>query len=254
MTDRGGAGSATPSRPLWQNAPIVAVRPLTPTVKSFVLRVEWPNGFRAGQYVDVRLTAPGGYQAQRSYSVASSPSDAGTIELMVERLDDGEVSGFFHDVAEPGDSIELRGPIGGPFTWGPADGGPLLLAGGGSGVVPLLSMLRLRAEAAPDCPAVLLYSARRLEAVIARDELLRRADAEPGFRLMLHLTRDEAAIPGTVARRIDAAAVADALAGFGGAVPRCFVCGSNAFVGSAADLLVDAGVPPGRIRTERFGG
>ncbi len=150
-------------------------------------------------------------------------------------------------MAEPGDAIELRGPIGGAFVWEPAQGGPLLLVGGGSGVVPLLAMLRHRAEAAPDVPALLLYSARTAADVIARDELMRRDAGEPGFRLRLALTRE----PG--GRRIDAARIGEALADLGPPA-HTFVCGSNPFVSAVSDLLVDAGVPAATIRTERFGG
>ncbi|GJD47567.1 Propane 2-monooxygenase, reductase component [Methylobacterium crusticola] len=230
----------------WQEATIAAAAPETPRVRRLSLAVGWERPFRAGQHVDVRLTAPDGYQAQRSYSIASPPTRPGLIDLMVERLDDGEVSGFFADVAAVGDAIELRGPIG-TFAWEPGQGGPLLLVGGGSGVVPLLSMLRHRAEAAPEVPALLLYSARTPEAVIARDELVRRGATEPAFRLMLCLTR----VAG--GRRIDTARIAEVLAHLGRPA-HTFVCGSNPFVGAAADLLVDAGVPPRTIRTERFGG
>jgi len=128
----------------WQEATINAVTPDTPRVKRFLLAPSAPFPFRAGQHVDVRLTAPDGYRAERSYSIASAPEDTARIELAIERLDDGEVSPFFHDVAEIGDAIELRGPIGGHFVWDVNDGGPLLLLGGGSGVVPLMSMLRHR--------------------------------------------------------------------------------------------------------------
>ncbi len=241
-----------PARLFWQTVPIEAIAIMTPRVKSFALEVEWPNSFRAGQYVDVRLTAPDGYQAQRSYSVASAPSDIERIEIMVERLEDGEVSSFFHDIAEPGDTVELRGPIGLPFSWAPEDGGPLLLIGGGSGVVPLLSMLRHRAAAAPAVAALLLYSARTADEAICREELLRRAATEPAFDCMLALTRDPG-VAGTIGRRIDRALVDEALRRLPGVPARTFVCGSNNFVGAVADLLVDAGLPSQTIRTERFG-
>ncbi|GJD61060.1 FAD-binding oxidoreductase [Methylobacterium frigidaeris] len=232
---------------VWQEARITAAVPETPRVRRLTLAVGWSKPFRAGQHVDVRLTAPDGYQAQRSYSIASSPTNRETIDLLIERLDDGEVSGFFADVAEPGDAIELRGPIGGAFVWDPAQGGPLLLVGGGSGVVPLLAMLRHRAEAAPGVPALLLYSARTLDEVIAREELLRRDAEEPDFRLRLVLTRS----PG--GRRIDAATIGETLAALG-TPAHTFVCGANPFVSAASDLLVEAGVPARTIRTERFGG
>ncbi|ACA18812.1 Oxidoreductase FAD-binding domain protein [Methylobacterium sp. 4-46] len=229
----------------WQEAVITGIAAETPRVKRFTLRPDRPFAFRAGQHVDVRLTAPDGYQAQRSYSIASAPgSDA--FDLMIERLDAGEVSTFFADVAEAGDRIELRGPIG-AFAWGAGEGGPLLLVGGGSGVVPLLSMLRHRAAAAPGVPALLVYSARTPDEVIAREELLRRDADEPHFQLMLTLTR----VPG--GRRLDAARVAEALARLGPPA-HAFVCGGNPFVSAASDLLIDAGVARGLIRTERFGG
>ncbi|MDR7038304.1 ferredoxin-NADP reductase [Methylobacterium sp. BE186] len=231
----------------WQEAEVVGITPVTERVKSFRFRVDFADRFVPGQHVDVRLTAPDGYQAQRSYSIASAPEESGTIELMIERLDEGEVSGFFANVAAIGDRIELRGPIGGAFVWTKRDGGPLLLVGGGSGVVPLLAMLRHRAVAAPDVPALLLYSARTRSDIIAADELQARTRDEPGFTLRLALTRE----PG--GRRIDRATMDEALARLGRPA-HAFVCGSNAFVSAASDLLVDAGVPPRTIRTERFGG
>lgn len=234
-------------RPLpWQTATLTAIRPITERVKSYRLQVGFDRPVLAGQHVDVRLTAPDGYQAQRSYSIASAPAGDGTIELMIEGLPDGEVSGFFDAVAEIGDTIELRGPIGGAFVWRPEDGGPLLLAGGGSGVVPLLAMLRHRAAAAPGVPALLLYSVRESSEVIAAEELAVRARDEPHFQLMLNLTR-------AGGRRVDAAMIAEALERLG--PPRhAYLCGGNPFVGAVADLLLDAGLDPARVHTERFGG
>ena len=234
-------------RPLpWRTATLTAIRPITRRVKSYRFQVGFDRPVLAGQHVDVRLTAPDGYQAQRSYSIASAPAGDGTIELMIEGLPDGEVSGFFDAVAEIGDTIELRGPIGGAFVWQPEDGGPLLLAGGGSGVVPLLAMLRHRAAAAPGVPALLLYSVREASEVIAAEELAVRARDEPHFQLMLNLTR-------AGGRRVDAAMIAEALERLG--PPRhAYLCGGNPFVGAVADLLLDAGLDPARIHTERFGG
>ena len=150
----------------WQQAKITAIVPQTPRIKSFYFELARPFAFRAGQHVDVRLTAPDGYQAERSYSIASAPEMQSRLELAIERLDDGEVSPFFHDVAAVGDDIELRGPIGGHFVWEVADGGPLLLLGGGSGVVPLMSMIRHRASQNSRVPTLLLY---------LRQDLRRRA-------------------------------------------------------------------------------
>src|SRR5215218_1611962 len=154
----------------WQNAVITRIERLSPRVKGFVFRLAEPLAFRPGQHVLVRLTAPDGYHAQRSYSIASAPAPAPgkaeTIELAIERLDDGEVSPFMHDVAEVDDEIELGGPIGGHFNWSPEDGGPVLFIGGGSGVVPFMSMLRHRAAMGSHVPATLVFSAR------SREELL----------------------------------------------------------------------------------
>jgi ferredoxin-NADP reductase len=238
----------------WQEATVVAIHDETPTVKTFVLRPpRWP-GFRAGQHVDLRLTAPDGYQAERSYSIGSAPEDRETIALTIERMENGEVSPFFHEVVAPGDTIEMRGPIGGHFNWTAADGGPVLLVGGGSGVVPLASILRHRAAAAPQVPAVLLYSARRGEDVIYRDELLHRDRSEPHFHFVLTLTREAGTIPGVRAGRVDAVLAMETLAVFSMEPRHVYVCGSNAFVEAATRLLIDAGVPAGRIRTERYGG
>ncbi|MDP4025725.1 FAD-binding oxidoreductase [Methylobacterium sp. NEAU 140] len=230
----------------WHPAVVTAVEALTPWVKSVRLACDLAKSYRAGQHVDVRLTAEDGYRAQRSYSVASVPDGSGTFELMVEGLPDGEVSGWFSEVAAVGDTVELRGPIGGSFSWDGPDGGPLLLAAGGSGVVPLLAMLRRRAQAYPEIPAALIYSARTRAEAIALAELEARDRAEPGFSLHLTTTREDRA------RRVDADLVAAAMARLG-PPGRVFICGSNRFVGTASDLIVAAGVAPGLIRTERFG-
>lgn len=239
----------------WQEATVVDVVAQTPTVKSFFLKPPHWRSFMAGQHVDVRLTAPDGYRTERSYSIGSAPSADGIIELVVERLADGEVSPFFHEVVAPGDSIEMRGPIGGHFTWAPKDGGPILLVGGGSGVVPLMSMLRHRASVAPEIRMVLLYSARRWSEVIFREELMRRAESEPGFSLVLTITREKPALEGLRSGRIDRALIAEVLDRFGGGKPRIsYICGATAFVEVASMFLVEAGLPFGSIRTERYGG
>ncbi|PXW53935.1 ferredoxin-NADP reductase [Methylobacterium sp. B4] len=249
IEDTRPVSGGAPSR--WRAATIRSIAPVTPRVKSFrfaPLPTPFERPHRAGQHVDVRLTAPDGYQAQRSYSIASAPGDPAGLELMIEGLEAGEVSGFFNDTAEVGDEIELRGPLG-AFDWGPQDGGPVLLIGGGSGVVPLLAMVRERALRAPDVPMLLIYSARRASEAIARAELAARSRDETGFDLTLLLTREGA----TAGRRIDRVMIDTAIECLG--MPRrAFVCGGNGFVGTVADLLVDAGVRPGAIRTERFGG
>ena len=218
----------------------------TPRVRSIVLDApDWP-GHRAGQHVDVRLTAEDGYQAQRSYSIASAPEDEHLV-LTVERLDDGEVSPYLVDELRPGDELELRGPVGGYFVWDASAGGPLLLVAGGSGVVPFRSMLRHRVAADGDVPTRLLYSARSLVEVIYREEL-ERLEADVRFTL----TREQPEGWTGYRRRIDADLLAE-VAWPPEERPLVFVCGPTAFVEVAASALVALGHDPGRIRTERFG-
>jgi ferredoxin-NADP reductase len=236
----------------WREAVLTRIEPQTARVKSFFLRTTLPR-HAAGQHVDVRLTASDGYQAQRSYSIASAPG-AADIELVIERLDDGEVSPFFHEVAQPGDTVELRGPIGGHFVWRAQDGGPLLLVGGGSGVVPLVAMLRERAAAAPATPALLIYSARSFDDVIFRDELVRAHEARGAFRLMLATTRGPAGRVGDHEGRLERASLAAILAQWGHVPRRAYVCGGNEFVAAMADALVSDGLPASLVRTERYGG
>jgi ferredoxin-NADP reductase len=235
---------------VWRVATVREVRPETERAHSIVLDVPgWPDHL-AGQHVDVRLTAEDGYQAQRSYSIASAPEDA-TLALTVERIEDGEVSPYLIDELRAGDELELRGPIGGHFTWRVEDGGPLLLIAGGSGLVPLMAMLRHRAARASDVPATLLLSAGRWEDLLFRDELAALAGS-PGLRVSHTLTRSRP--PGWTGwdRRIDA----EMLAAVGPAPaerPRIFVCGPTPFVERAADLLVELGHAPADVRAERFG-
>jgi ferredoxin-NADP reductase len=238
----------------WQESVIERIERQTAGVKSFFLRPRTWRPFRAGQHLDLRLTAPDGYQAQRSYSVASAPELEGFYELVVERLEDGEVSPFLHDVAEVGDAIEIRGPFGGHFAWGQEDGGPLLLIGGGSGVAPLLSILRHRAVVGSEVPVILLYAARTWDDVIFREELIARDAGEAAFTLLLSLSRDIARRSQDASRRVDAPMLEDTLVRLG-AVPRLtFVCGSNPFVETVTGHLLDLGLDPKTIRTERFGG
>ena len=218
----------------------------TPRVRSIVLDPpEW-GGHLAGQHVDVRLTAEDGYQAQRSYSIASAPEDDHLV-LTVERLDDGEVSPYLVDELRPGDELELRGPIGGYFVWGAATGGPLLLVAGGSGVVPFRSMLRHRAAAGSSVAARLLYSSRSLDEVIYRDEW-----EALGVDVRLTLTREQPEGWTGYARRIDADLLAE-VAWPPEERPLGYVCGPTAFVEVAAGALVGLGHDPARIKTERFG-
>jgi ferredoxin-NADP reductase len=236
----------------WQTATVAAIETLTPRIKGFHFTLPEPTVFTAGQHMDVRLVAPDGYQAQRSYSIASAPEQSGHIELAVERLDDGEVSSFFHDVVQVGDEIELRGPLGGHFVWSVEDGGPVLLIGGGSGVVPLMSMVRHHAANASSVPVTLVTSARTAADLLYLDEQ-RALQANGTFRLVARVTREAAPTPDLGVGRIDRPLLRSVL----DAMPDpgiVFVCGSNPFVGAVADVLVDLGVAAGRIRTERYGG
>ena len=225
---------------------MVEVLDETPHVRSIVLDPPDWHGHLAGQHVDVRLTAEDGYQAQRSYSIASAPEDEHLV-LTVERLDDGEVSPYLVDELRPGDELELRGPIGGYFVWEASTGGPLLLLAGGSGVVPLRAMLRHRAAAGSSVPARLLYSARSLDEVIYRDEL-----EHLGADVRLTLTREQPEGWAGYARRIDAELLAD-VAWPPEERPLVYVCGPTTFVEVAASSLVAPGHDPAQIRTERFG-
>jgi ferredoxin-NADP reductase len=209
----------------------------------------WP-GHLAGQHVDVRLTAEDGYQAERSYSIASAP-ESRLVELTVERIDDGEVSPYLTEELRGGDELELRGPIGGPFTWRTADGGPLLLIAGGSGLVPLMAMLRHRAAAGSGVEARLLVSARSWPDVLYRDELGRLA-ADEGLRVSYTLTRSRPEGWSGFAGRVDGPMLAAVGPGPTQA-PLVYVCGPTPFVEHVADLLVEMGHEPRSIRTERFG-
>jgi ferredoxin-NADP reductase len=223
----------------WQIGTISSIKPETPRVKSFRIELPMWVPHLPGQHYDVRLTAPDGYRAQRSYSIASSPLDAGGIELTIDRLEDGEVSPYFHDVVVEGDQVELRGPFTSYFVWRAEK--PVLLVGGGSGVVPLMCMLRHRRRTMPDLPMRLVYSVRHADDVIYADEL--NEDA------LLTFTRDAPEGWSGHTGHIDAELISEAEidGGIG------FICGSNGFVESASELLLNAGYDPRMIRTERFG-
>lgn len=237
---------------VWQISTVTAIRAETPEVSSFTLRLPNWRAHRAGQHYDVRLTAGDGYQAQRSYSIASPPSRTGEVDLTIERIADGEVSPYFHDTVEVGDQVEVRGPIGGYFVWEPALGGPLLLVAGGSGVVPLMAMLRERASAESKPAAVLLYSSRTFDDLIYRDELASLAVGDAGLRVIQTLTRSQP--PGWAGydRRIDRAMLTEAI-NAAGPQPLAYICGPTLLVEAAANGLVELGVPPAQVRTERFG-
>jgi ferredoxin-NADP reductase len=245
---------AAPARLVWQVATVAGIRNETPRTRTLVLDVpSWP-GHRAGQHVDVRLVADDGYQAQRSYSIASAPENA-SVEITVERLEAGEVSSYLCDALAVGDGVEIRGPIGGYFVWSVAEASPLFLVAGGSGIVPLMAMLRHRAHADPAVrarsPARLVYSVRREEDIIYRTELDSLASAGD-VRVSYVLTRDAAPDWTGYRRRIDRE-ILEAEAWQASAAQATYVCGPTSLVESVANLLVGLGHDPARIKTERFG-
>jgi ferredoxin-NADP reductase len=236
----------------WQLGEVVALKPETARTKSITLDLPGWKGHRAGQHVDVRLTAQDGYRAERSYSIASAPEEAPRVTLTVERLDDGEVSPYLTEELCVGDQLELRGPIGGYFVWEAQMGGPLLLVAGGSGIVPLMAMLRHRATAASTVATRLLYSSRSLADVIYRDELDQRRKSSPMLEVVQTLTRAQP--PGWTgySRRIDLPMLRE-VAWPAAQRPLTFICGPTLFVETAAALLVELGHEPARVKTERFG-
>jgi ferredoxin-NADP reductase len=241
------AGTAVLRRLSWHVAGVDEIVQETARVKTIVLDVpDWP-GHRAGQHVDVRLTAEDGYQAAREYSIASAPGEP--VAITVERLDDGEVSPYLTEELRPSDAIELRGPVGGYFVWDPDDGGPLLLVAGGSGVAPLRAMVRHRGRSGSDVPVRLLYSSRSLDDVIYRGELDEPMD---GVEVVHTLTRVQP--PGWTgySRRVDPEML-DEVAWPAEEDPRVYVCGPTSFVEAVAHGLVELGYPPRRVKTERFG-
>ena len=225
----------------WQIATVTEVKVETPRVKSFRFDVPMWMEHLPGQHYDVRLTAPDGYRAQRSYSIASSPLDVGRIELTIDLLDDGEVSPYFHEVVEVGDEVELRGPFTSYFVWRGEE--PVLLVGGGSGVVPLMAMLRHKRRTMPELDMRLVYSVRYADDVIYADEL--DGDAS----LALTYTREAPEGWAGHTGHVDA----ELLRGPAEGARLAFVCGSNGFVETASGLLLELGMEPGAIRTERFG-
>jgi ferredoxin-NADP reductase len=242
------AGTAVRGRLTWQAATVSAVSDETASVRTITLEVpDWP-GHRAGQHLDVRLTAEDGYVAERSYSIASAPGEP--VAITVERLDDGEVSPYLTDELRAGDELELRGPIGGYFVWAPEDGGPLLLLAGGSGIVPLRAILRHRERSGSDVPVRLLYSSRSLDEVIYQGELRRPA---AGVEVIQTLTRHQPPGWSGYARRVDMSLLAE-VAWPAAEMPLTYVCGPTSFVETVSQELVLAGYPPLRVRTERFGG
>jgi ferredoxin-NADP reductase len=236
----------------WQIASVANIKPETANVKTFTLKLPAWMRHRAGQHYDIRLTAEDGYQTQRSYSIASEPERAGEVDITVERIDDGEISSYLHDVVIKGDRIEVRGPIGGYFVWDASVTDPLLLIAGGSGVVPLMSMLRHRAASGADNPTALLYSSRSFEDVIYYNELDSLSRANGGPRVFHTLTRSQPSDWKGYARRIDEAMLREVAGPLGSSV-QVFICGPTLMVESAANALVKIGINSNRIRTERFG-
>lgn len=248
-----------PPRIEWRLGKVVEVIPETPRTRTVLLDVDrWP-GHRPGQHVDVRLTAEDGYQTERSYSIASPPEDK-RLALTVERLEEGEVSPYLTEELRQGDQLEIRGPIGGYFVWDVSVGGPLLLIGGGSGIVPLMAMLRHREIAlrAPDraarqqIPARLLYSSRSWEEIIYRDELARLAGNDDTLQVVHTLTRQQPDDWKGFRRRIDRMML-DEVAWPASEKPRTFVCGPTPLVESVSATLVELGHQPALVKTERFG-
>lgn len=248
----GRLGEPVPAgRLIWRAATLAAQRAETPTARTLVLDVPgWP-GHLAGQHVDVRLTADDGYSTQRSYSLAA-PADGERIELTVQEVDDGEVSPYLTRELVPGDALELRGPVGGWFTWRPQDTGPVQLIAGGSGIVPLMAMIRARRLAGSTAPFRLIYSVRSPGQVYYADELAALAGQPDGPQITYAYTRAAPAGWPAPPARLDAAAVT-AAAWPADTAPACFVCGPTAFVEAVADILVSLGNDPGRVKTERFG-
>jgi ferredoxin-NADP reductase len=242
------ARAAVLGRLTWAAASVIDVIEETPRVRTLVLDIDGWRGHRAGQHLDIRLTAEDGYRAERAYSIATAPGEPPAIT--VELLEDGEVSPYLTEVVRPGDAFDVRGPIGGYFVWEPGSHeGPLLLVGGGSGVVPLRAILRHRRRTGSDVPARLLLSARTLEDVVYREEL---EQVEPAREVVLTLTRAQP--PGWTGhgRRVDAELLRD-VAWPAAEAPLAFVCGPTSFVETVAAGLVDLGYRADRVKTERFG-
>ncbi|MVM40170.1 oxidoreductase [Spirosoma sp. HMF3257] len=237
----------------WQIAQVKAITQETPRVKTFTLQLPQWIAHVAGQHYDLRLTAEDGYQAERSYSIASPPEQTGEIDLTVELIDEGEVSSYLHEGIAVGDPLEVRGPIGGYFVWKDNMANtPLLLIAGGSGVVPLMAMLRHRARIGATNPTILLFSVRTAEETIYGQELRQLADEATGFTLLLTYTRQVPQAWTGYQRRIDRAMLTEVLNQFTDK-PNCFVCGPTQLVEQVANTLVDLDLPTDTIRTERFG-
>jgi ferredoxin-NADP reductase len=236
----------------WQIGTVTEIQQETPRAKTFTISLPDWKAHRAGMHYDIRLTAPDGYQTQRSYSIASEPERKGLVELTVERIEGGEVSPYLHDVVRVGDQIELRGPIGGYFVWEVGLGGPLLLVGGGSGVVPLMAMIRHRVAEREPIQTRLLYSVRAPDDVLYASELQQLQDHGEGIEIIYTYTRQAPSGWTGYHRRIDRAMLKEIIGKLEDGL-RPYVCGPTLLVESVADQLVDLGTPAERIRVERFG-
>ena len=234
-------------------ATVTKVRVASDRVKLFTLEVPTGGNFKAGQHYDVRLTAPDGYQAQRNYSLASSPGDTNLIEIAIELIDDGEVSSYFHDSVEPGEMIEVRGPIGGHFTWEPSHTKSSIFVAGGSGIAPIISMLRHRFTVKNNAPALLLFSVRTEDDILYREELERMSDNDPSLHVVTTVTRGTSKDWIGNTRRIDQGMIDSALVNTGVKPESAYVCGGSGFVESIADILLDTGLDFKQIHIERFG-
>ncbi|MBI4790896.1 MAG: ferredoxin reductase, partial [Chloroflexi bacterium] len=232
----------------WQIATVKKIKPETPKVKSFTLALPAWSPHKAGQHYDIRLTAPDGYQAQRSYSIASEPERAGEVDLTIEKIEDGEVSPYMHDVLRVGDQIEVRGPIGGYFVWEAKMNGPLMLIAGGSGVVPLMAMVRHRAAAQSHVPTRLLFSSRTPDDAIYFAELEQLRGSMDGLEVFHTFTRVQPPGWKGYARRIDKEMLSEGAKPLG-KTPQIFICGPTPLVEAAANTLVQIGIPAGAIKT-----
>lgn len=240
----------------WQSVRITKIVPRTSRITSYVLAPSRPLAFTPGQWVDIRLTGRAGHprhHPERSYSIASAPEQGPELELAIERIEEGEVSPYFHERAAIGDALELRGPFGDEFVWSVDDGGPVLWIGGGSGVAPLMSMFRHRAARASNVPVAMLVSARTWDELLFRDELIALQHRRAGAELVLAITRESARRPGDHARRIDPDMVRELVARLPATPRHVFVCGGNRFADAATQAAIDGGLDPRTIRTQGFG-
>ena len=238
----------------WQKAEIVGLGHASANIRLVKVRPQVWVPFKAGQHIDIRLTAEDGYQASRSYSVASPPHSDATYDLLIDRLTGGEVSGFFHDHAETGAEVEVKGPIGGHFVWQDRVKGSILLVAGGSGIAPILSMIRHRIFAAKTVPIGLIYATRRAADIVSLDELRSVSEMDPLFSLEIVLSSEAQMSPNWRNGRVDQLSLARFLTGEHGLPETVYVCGSNRFAEAVVSALIALGVSPHTIRTERFGG